>query len=168
MEAEQRKHPRIDGGRGRKCRSTGGGPIGGADRRAEVQSKGQIGGSEAQSEGRIGGAEVRGRAASRSLESAAWKEQRWLDGGGAPPDSRCCCRRPLLFLSLLSFPPNLSILCAAGMGCAHAGGIRARFPPRSLPATLFSARAQPILRPCSVRLDESDAKVTTRAREATP
>jgi len=51
MEAEQRKHPRIDGGRGRKCRSTDGGPIGGADRRAEVQSKGQIGGSEAQSEG---------------------------------------------------------------------------------------------------------------------
>ena len=44
-------------------------------------------------------------------------------------------------LSLLSFPPNLSILRAAGMGRAHAGGIRARFPPRSLPATLFSARA---------------------------
>jgi len=70
MEAEQRKHPRIDRGRGRKCRSTGGGPIGGADRRAEVQSKGQISGSEAQSEGRIGGAEVRGHAASRSLDES--------------------------------------------------------------------------------------------------
>jgi len=39
---------------------------------------------------------------------------------------------------------------------------RARFPPPFFP------RAQPILRPCSVRLDESDAKATTRAREATP
>ena len=168
MEAEQRKHPRIDGGRGRKCRSTGGGPIGGADRRAEVQSKGQIGGSEAQSEGRIGGAEVRGRAASRSLESAAWKEQRWLDGGGAPPDSRCYCRRPLLFLSLYSLSLPLSRFCVLlGWGAPTREVYALDFPLRASRHP-FYLRAQPILRPCSVRLDESDAKATTRAREATP
>jgi len=168
MEAEQRKHPRIDGGRGRKCRSTGGGPIGGADRRAEVQSKGQIGGSEVQSEGRIGGAEVRGRAASRSLESAAWKEQRWLDGGGAPPDSRCRCRRPLLFLSLYSLSLPISRFCVLlGWGAPTQEVYALDFPRARFPPPFFP-RAQPILRPCSVRLDESDAKATTRAREATP
>jgi hypothetical protein len=169
MEAEQRKHPRIDGGKGRKCRSTGGGPIGGADRRAEVQSKGKSADQRPNRRGesaeRKSEAVQQARASNRrrGRSSGGWMEaaRRRIPGAAAAA----------LFsssLSLLSFPPNLSILRAAGMGRTHAGGIRARFPPRSLPATLFSVRVQPILRPCSVHLDESDAKATTRAREATP
>ena len=149
----------IDGRRSnRRGGSTGGGQIEGANRRI----RGPIGGANRRSgsqrpcskqEPRIGGVE--------GAAMAGWRRRAAGFQVPLPPPSS-------LPLSLLSFPPNLSILCAAGMGRAHAGGICARFPPRSLPATLFSARAQPILRPCSVRLDESDAKVTTRAREATP
>jgi len=71
--------------------------------------------------------------------------------------------------SLYSLSLPISRFCVLlGWGAPTQEVYALDFPPRSLPATLFSARAQPILRPCSVRLDESDAKVTTRAREATP
>jgi hypothetical protein len=132
-EAEQRKKPPTDGGRGRRCGWTGGGPIEGANWRS--------GGRRPWS--------------SRNPESAAWKEQRRLDGGSALPDSRCC-HCPLLFPYLISFPPTLD-LCAAGMGRAREGGIRARFPARAAAFPPVRRLPQPIGR-----------QVDALAREATP
>jgi len=122
-----------------------GAEVGGADRRGEVrsegqigdvevQSEGQIGGAEVQSEGRIGGAEVRGRGAAGALNrrsgrsNGGWMEavRHRIPGAAAAA----------LSSSSLSLP-------LSRFGALQGWGVPAREvyaldpPPGALPATLF-------------------------------
>ena len=174
-----RKQPRIDGGVNLQVEASIGSR---AERRSGSGAAVEDGGAGADlqrqsAEGATGGADrarasIRRRADGRSRGGRP--EQRRTGG------RRAGCRRRAAEFQVLLPPPSslplslyslslpISRFCVLlGWGAPTLEVYALDFPLRASRHP-FSLRAQPILRPCSVRLDESDAKATTRAREATP
>lgn len=172
MEAEQRKHPRIDGGRGRRCRSTGGG----ADRRAEVQSEGRIDGRRSNRRGKSADQRPnrRGKSAERKSEAVQQAGASNRRRGRSSDGWMEAARRRIpgataaaLFSSSLStlFPSHSLDFACCWDGARPRGRYTRSISPCALPATLFtSARSRFYVRAASASTNRTPRRRLGRVR----